>query len=179
MPIVRRAYLAAAPAWAASLPLATYAATRVHASTLTHACAYLVYAIGSVVCHQKPERSFHLWGAQLAVCARCTGIYLGAALAAVTSVAQASRPADEGAAVARKRQPSVGLRPTVDDRWRSPRTFALLASLPTIATLLFEWSTGAMPSNTVRFVAGLPLGAVVSWIVLRPSPGLRTTSQVN
>jgi hypothetical protein len=168
MPIVRRAYLVAAPAWVAMLPFATYAATRVHASTLTHASAFLVYAIGSVVCHQKPERSFHLWGAQLPVCARCTGIYVGAALAVVMSRAQAFRPTEGSAAVPKS--------------WatdRSTRTWIVLTGAPTIATLVFEWTSGVMPSNAVRFAAGLPLGAVVSWLILRPSPGLGTTSQVN
>lgn len=35
------------------------------------------YAIGSVICHQIPDRSFFLDGRQLPVCARCTGLYLG------------------------------------------------------------------------------------------------------
>jgi uncharacterized membrane protein len=35
----------------------------------------------SHVCHQMPERSFFITGHQLAVCARCTGLYLGFAAA--------------------------------------------------------------------------------------------------
>jgi uncharacterized membrane protein len=143
--VFRRAYLVAAPVWAAMLPAATYAATRVHASTPTQAFALAVYAVGSLVCHQLPERSFHAWGAHLPVCARCTGIYLGAATA-----------------VARRLQPSVRA-----GGWRSPRGVALLAALPTVATLVFEWTTGLTPSNAVRFAAGLPLGAVVSWLVVQ------------
>jgi hypothetical protein len=42
-----------------------------------------------------------------------------------------------------------------------------LAALPTVVTLAYEWTTGHMPSNTVRALAGLPLGAAVSWIVIR------------
>jgi|SRR5687768_2914653 len=38
-----------------------------------------VYAAGSVICHQLPERSFFLDGRQLPVCARCTGLYLAGA----------------------------------------------------------------------------------------------------
>ena len=38
-----------------------------------------VYATGSVICHQLPERSFFLDGRQLPVCARCTGLYLSSA----------------------------------------------------------------------------------------------------
>ncbi len=40
--------------------------------------AYL-FAVGSVICHQLPERSFFLDGRQLPVCARCTGLYLSGA----------------------------------------------------------------------------------------------------
>jgi hypothetical protein len=47
--------------------------------------AAAVYGIGSLVCHQLSERSFHWHGAQLAVCARCTGIYLGACAIAVVA----------------------------------------------------------------------------------------------
>jgi uncharacterized membrane protein len=39
--------------------------------------AGLVYAIFSGVCHQRPDRSLFLFGHQLAVCARCSGIYAG------------------------------------------------------------------------------------------------------
>ena len=35
------------------------------------------------ICHQIPERSFHLLGEPLAVCQRCTGLYLGFALGVV------------------------------------------------------------------------------------------------
>lgn len=45
----------------------------------------------SVVCHQDPARSFWVAGAPVAVCVRCLGIYLGAALGA-TGVARAPRP---------------------------------------------------------------------------------------
>jgi len=35
------------------------------------------YDFFHTTCHQNPERSFLLFGYQLGVCARCTGIYLG------------------------------------------------------------------------------------------------------
>jgi uncharacterized membrane protein len=35
---------------------------------------------GSFWCHQLPARSPHLWGGQLPLCWRCSGILLGAAL---------------------------------------------------------------------------------------------------
>jgi uncharacterized membrane protein len=45
------------------------------ASSIYHAFGYL--------CHQLPERSFHLAGHKFAVCSRCTGLYAGFALAAL------------------------------------------------------------------------------------------------
>jgi len=41
-----------------------------------------IYRFFHHVCHQASERSFHVAGFQLAVCARCTGLYLGLALGA-------------------------------------------------------------------------------------------------
>ena len=38
------------------------------------------YAMGSVICHQLPERSFFIDGRQLPVCARCTGLYVSGAV---------------------------------------------------------------------------------------------------
>ncbi len=39
-------------------------------------------AVGYAICHRIPERSFFLNGRQLPLCARCTGTFLGAMLAA-------------------------------------------------------------------------------------------------
>lgn len=43
--------------------------------------ATVLYQAFSHVCHQQPERSFFIAGHPLAVCARCTGLYLGFAIA--------------------------------------------------------------------------------------------------
>lgn len=40
--------------------------------------ALILYRSFSALCHQMPERSFHLFGSPLAVCARCSGVYIGA-----------------------------------------------------------------------------------------------------
>src|SRR5215469_12736664 len=48
-----------------------------------HAIPMLGFALQrgfALVCHQQPERSFFLFGGSVAVCARCLGIYLGAAV---------------------------------------------------------------------------------------------------
>jgi len=127
------------------LPLAAYAAT--HGSNLSAAA---IYAIGSVICHQRPERSFHLWSAQLPVCARCTGIYFGAALGGVVAILTAPR---SGSAV-----------------WQSatPARIALaLAVAPAALSLVYEWVTGDTPSNMLRAATGIVLGVVAAWVVVR------------
>jgi uncharacterized membrane protein len=40
------------------------------------AAADLYYPFG-FICHQKPERSFHIFDEKLGVCARCFGVYAG------------------------------------------------------------------------------------------------------
>jgi uncharacterized membrane protein len=45
------------------------------------AFAFKIYRVFSFLCHQIPERSFHIAGHQFAVCSRCTGLYAGFALA--------------------------------------------------------------------------------------------------
>ena len=42
------------------------------------ASAEAVYRMFALACHQMDERSFHLMGFKLAVCARCFGLYAGA-----------------------------------------------------------------------------------------------------
>ena len=49
--------------------------------------AAVMYAAGSFICHQIPERSFHLDGIQLPVCARCFGLYGGGALGSMPPAA--------------------------------------------------------------------------------------------
>lgn len=45
--------------------------------------SYLIYFLFSKICHQIPERSFFIFGKQLAVCSRCTGLYFGFLLGAI------------------------------------------------------------------------------------------------
>ena len=67
----------------ALVPLALVAAAVATPDFLTHAAPLLGLALErgfAIVCHQRPERSFALFGATIAVCSRCLGIYLGAAV---------------------------------------------------------------------------------------------------
>jgi hypothetical protein len=161
MTSVHRPFVAASVAWAVALPLAALAASRPHHGSAVYLFTLAVYGIGSVVCHQIPTRSFHLWAAQMPVCARCTGIYAGAAAAAVMAFAclDSLRKAVEGAAPGRS---SSGL--------YNPRLVVALAAVPTLATLVYEWTTGSTPSNRTRAAAGACLGAAVAVVVLLHAP---------
>ena len=139
--LFRRAVLAASAVWAASIPAAAYVASRPDGSSVAYGFALGVYAIGRVVCHQLPARSFHMWMTSLPVCARCTGIYVGAAVVAI---------ALRGRLVATR---------------ANPRVVLVGALVPTAATLVFEWTTGIMPSHWIRALAGAPLGAAVAWAI--------------
>ena len=114
--------------------------------------AGVLYAAGSLICHQLPDRSFHLQGVQLPVCARCFGVYGGAAVGSVA-----------GATAAGRRWLAW---------WRPPATPPMnwiataLAALPTLATFALEWGFGWPISNAVRAVAALPLGFAVAFVVV-------------
>ncbi|MGB9835747.1 MAG: DUF2085 domain-containing protein [Candidatus Saccharicenans sp.] len=45
--------------------------------------AGFIFSLYSPLCHQKAERSYHLFGQQLSVCSRCLGIYAGFFVSAV------------------------------------------------------------------------------------------------
>jgi uncharacterized membrane protein len=98
---------------------------------------------GAFICHQRPERSFVLDGRQMPVCARCTGLYAGAALAVPFALIAAASIASNRA-----------------------RRIVLVASLPTAITWSLEFAGVAHFSNALRFAAALPLGAAAAWLVL-------------
>jgi len=168
---LRRAFVAAALAWAALLVAVPYIASRTHATAFGAAVVVAVYSAGAYVCHQLPDRSYRLWTAQMPVCARCAGIYLGAAASAVVGVITGARGL----------QPSVDVRSPERLALRLPERLALpasalraraallLAALPSAATLVYEWSSGITPSNLVRFAAGIPIGVVVAWLIVSVS----------
>ncbi|HEY6045651.1 MAG TPA: DUF2085 domain-containing protein [Pyrinomonadaceae bacterium] len=61
--------------------LALIVAAPIAASQGHDASAAAIYRTFSYLCHQIPERSFHLAGRQFAVCSRCSGLYAGFAFA--------------------------------------------------------------------------------------------------
>ena len=72
--------------------LVAWVALLVAAPLLPAAPAALIYVLGSRICHQISERSFHVDGAQLPVCARCLGIYAGFARSVRCSQPCVARP---------------------------------------------------------------------------------------
>jgi uncharacterized membrane protein len=145
----RRAFVSASIVWAVTLPLATFAASRTPVASAASVFALGVYVIGSRICHQLPSRSFHLWATQMPVCARCAGIYAGAAVASIVAVLWRN----------------VGL--TVD-----ARRLLAAAAIPTVATLAFEWGTATTPANWIRAAAGVPIGAAVAIVVVLATRGM-------
>jgi uncharacterized membrane protein len=136
----------AAVLWAASLPAAAYLATL--SSGPAQLLAVAVYGLGSALCHQRPDRSFHLFAEQLPVCARCTGLYMGAALIAVSRLWGV-----------RSVMPAADLTPAA-------RRLLTIAALPLAASIVYEWSTGDVPSNLARAATGIILGAAVAYVIL-------------
>lgn len=105
-----------------------------------------VYAIASRICHQLADRSFHTNGVQWPVCARCAGLYLAAPFGAVVALAARRRPR----------------------LWRAAAwPILIVAALPTAVTLAIEWPGLGAPSNLTRAVAALPLGAAITFLMVR------------
>ncbi len=146
---VCRAFGIASAGWATLLPLATLAAAGGASARGWWLFAAAVYGVGSFVCHQLPERSFQLFGAQMPVCARCTGIYAGAAAASLVALVRPKRDALEWRGTSRLRLALLG------------------STVPALATLIYEWTTGSAPTNLVRALSGVPIGAAVAWLVSR------------
>jgi uncharacterized membrane protein len=89
---------------------------------------------------------------QMPVCARCTGIYAGAAVVSIAlSMASSLRR-------------TTRLRLTSDTT--QTRILLVLALVPALATLAYEWTTGVMPSHAIRAVSGFFMGGGVAAIVL-------------
>jgi uncharacterized membrane protein len=137
--LLAAALTAAAVLWAAAVCCTSRNFLRDSVPGLTA----VIHATGSLVCHQRPERSFHTDGRRFAVCARCTGLYLSGAFGALA------------AWLGRARLP------------RNLRLMLAAAAIPTIVTVAAEWLAVAWPSNAVRAGAALPLGAMIGWTLVR------------
>jgi uncharacterized membrane protein len=66
--------------WWVMIPVALVSAALGTPYLLNHGFLPIALALQrcfALVCHQRPERSFWIFGAPVAVCARCLGIYVG------------------------------------------------------------------------------------------------------
>jgi uncharacterized membrane protein len=108
-----------------------------------------LYAVGSVICHQLPDRSFFIDGRQLPVCARCTGLYLGGLFGlagwGAWKIARGWRP------IAASPRAAVRL--------------LIIAGVPTAMSLAAGMTGVWDGSNITRAVLALPLGISAGGIV--------------
>jgi uncharacterized membrane protein len=115
--------------------------------------AFVLYQMFSRLCHQIPERAFFLEGYPLAVCARCTGIYLGFAA-------------------------GVLIYPLVRSLKRGdtpPRRWLLLAAVPTLSDFALGFFGVVANTHWSRSLTGALLGAVAAFYVV---PGLMDLSRM-
>jgi uncharacterized membrane protein len=137
---------ALAGAWAIAIVVAPLMRVSVEGELVTRLAA-MTYAIGAVVCHQLPERSFHLAGVQLPVCARCVALYVGGAIGLILWIV-----------------------------WRAPATrqsfrrAIVVLGAPAVITYGMNIVGAWDATNAVRAIAsaplGLALGAVVAAVTL-------------
>jgi len=152
------ALLSLAAIWGLVLPC--LACARASASPILATTGRAAFALGQVICHQRPERSFFSCGLQWPVCGRCSGLYLGAAAGAMLALA-----------LGRRRQ---GPRTTPDSDAARWRRILLVAALPTAALWTVEFVGILDPGTIARFAFALPLGlAVSSWLAAVAREDLR------
>lgn len=142
-------------AWLAAIPIV--AADRPDGATLLGTAA--TYQVGSIICHQRPDRSFHIGGVQTPVCARCLGLYGGAAVGAMVGIGWGRRRS-RGLEQSRMRLSML-------------RIILLVAAVPTVALWALEHASVLGVTNLARFTGALPLGAAVAWFVVAWVAGAR------
>jgi uncharacterized membrane protein len=112
----------------------------------SHACfatASVLYFLFSRICHQIPERSFHLLGYSLAVCHRCFGIYVGLFLGCFADL------------------PSMHRSPRHRRVWVVGAIAPL--ALDALAPVAGLWANNAFS----RFSTGMLFGTLISSLVIR------------
>lgn len=116
--------------------------------------AQAIYQAFSRVCHQIPERSFHIAGHSLAVCARCTGLYVGLAAGVLFYPLLRSLRSTETPA----------------------RFWLFVAAVPMGIDFLLGFFGIWENTHLSRFVTGVLLGAVAALFIV---PGLVDLSRTN
>jgi uncharacterized membrane protein len=128
----------------------------VAAPSLSAQLAAAVYAAGSLLCHQIPERSFYRGVNQLPVCARCLGVYAG-----ITAGALGWCVVGWGT----RRVQRLAVRPVL-----------VFSAVPTLLTVVLE-SLGLWGgSNSVRAASGAMLGLGLASVAASVAPRRRAAS---
>ena len=103
-----------------------------------------IYSFYSYICHQLPERSFHVLGHQFAVCSRCFGVYFGLLAGVLTY---------------RLWRPVASVEPL-------PRFWLFLSMIP----ISIDWSLGFFEiwenNHISRFITGLVLGVACAVFIV-------------
>ena len=112
-------------------------------------------AVGYAICHQIDERSFHIGDRPISLCARCTGMYVGAMIGLIY----------------------VGILGHRRTEWPPKNIFVMLGiflvsfgvdGINSAYMLFFEAILLYEPSNTLRLITGTGMGLVIA-IVLLPA----------
>ncbi len=129
----------AAVSWTAAIFFLPLAADPAKPSVGTAA----IHGAGALICHQRPERSFHARDRQFPVCARCSGLYVAGTAGALAGWLGCARIP------------------------RRTRALLVTTAIPTAITVAAEWAGVAAPSNLIRAAAAVPLGGAVGWLFVR------------
>jgi uncharacterized membrane protein len=143
--------LIAATLWAAAILVAPRVVAVGAEHPVLSGLGGLTYVVGSLVCHQRPERSFHLAAVQYPVCARCMGIYLAAPVGIILGMWGVG-----GSRRSRRFPVSIVYR-----RWR---LILGVAILPTAVSIIVERLGGPTGLGS-RAVAAVPLGLAAAGFV--------------
>jgi uncharacterized membrane protein len=109
--------------------------------------ALATYQASSLLCHQRPERSFRIADVQMPVCGRCFGLYASGAIGAL------------GAWILRTRRAAPAASTT--------KVVLAAAAIPIALSVGLEWLGVIEGSNVSRFLSAFPLGAAAGWLLQR------------
>lgn len=160
----RRGVVAFAAVWMLLIPTLTFASPvlesrgRLLVPTLTRVAC-------SMICHQRPERSWRIAGALMPLCARCAGLAAGFGLGVLIAGLALRRFRAAAASLLQGRAEAAGCRP-----WPlRPRRVVILLALAT-APLAVDGSAqwlGLYPSPAeFRTFTGVLCGAALSFVTI-------------
>jgi uncharacterized membrane protein len=143
-PLSFAALAAVAWIWVAAIVAAPHADPTISAAT---------YLTGSLICHQRSDRSFHVAGVRLPVCARCTGLYAGGALGVTLWPLLAGVRRRASTLVRRLATPAAA------------RNTLLVVAAPTAITLATATIGVWDPANAARAALAVPLGCGIGAVI--------------